>query len=377
MRKAITILACVLFAVALLNRDAFKEDISNRTVVQGVGVDINDRGTYTVTLETINTENYSNSDGTASPVMNIRSFSGKTVYSAIKSAYSTFGKTPVMSQNRVIIIGEDLAKKGIISALDFFIRDAENYPSVLIATTPMSAEDFFKKATDDSSVISRDVENIILTADEDLTVTSLTLCELVNRSKDDLNAFYMPVVSTKEEDKKQIVVSKGTAIFKGNKLKETISEDETAYLNFLCNNATKGAVDLEIDGSPVAISIIKSNTVRKVKFDGENPTFDIKVNIKADLAEYDDKSNKTIAQKDIEKVKNGAKEKIELNLKNVCRKLYETEECDAIGLSRLIYIYYPEEYRKQKENLNEIMTNSQYNVEVDLKIRRIGQDYES
>lgn len=377
MRKTVVIIACVLMIASIMNRDAFKEDISKRTVVQGVGIDLNDDGTYTVTLETINTENYSNADGTASPVMNIRTLSGKTVYSAIKSAYSIDGKTPLMSQNRVIIIGKSLAEKNIIPALDFFIRDAENYPSVLIAMAETSAEDFFKKSTNDSSVVSRNVERIILTAQEDLTVSSISLCELVNRYKDGASSFYMPIMSVEKVGEKANAVSKGTAIFKNGKLSLTLNEPETVCLNFLCNKAKKGAIDISVNGVPAAVSIIKSQTMRKLDYQSDFPRFNIEIKATADLAELSDKTISSITDKDINKIETNAEIKLKSEIQDFCEKIYKVNKTDPVGLSRLIFIYYPEKYRQQKENLNEIMTQGQYNVEVDIKIRRVGQDYSS
>lgn len=377
MRKAVIILITIICAGAVLNRNAFKDDISNRAVVQGVGIDINDDGTYTVTLEVINTENYSNADGTAKPVMNVRTLTGKTVSSAIKSAYSIDGKTPVLSQNRVIIIGKGLAEKGIMASLDFFIRDAENYPTVQVATVEEKAADFFKNASGETTVVSRNIESILLTSDEDTTVSSITLCELVNRFKSAGASFYMPIISTHKEKDSPEVVSTGTAVFKDGKLVCDLNEDETSALNFLCNNARKGAVDFSFDGVSAAVSIIKSNIKRQVNYISENPQFSVNIKIEADIAEIDSDTGYNSAENQVNTIKACAEEKIKSDIEALCRKLYLEEKADAAGLSRLVYIYYPEKFREQEKNLSEIMANSQYSVEVQIKIRRIGQDYSS
>lgn len=377
MRKAVIILISILCAGAVLNRDAFKDDISNRAVVQGVGIDINDDGTYTVTLEIINTENYSNADGSAKPVMKLRTLQGKTVSSAIKSAYTYDGKTPVLSQNRVIVIGKALAEKGIMPALDFFIRDAENYPTVQVATVEEKAAEFFKNASNESTVVSRNIEKILLTSDEDTQVSSITLCELVNRSKSAGGAFYMPIMSTFKEKDRPEILSKGTAVFKDGKYVCSLNKEETSALNFLCNNAKKGSVDFYTDSEPAAISIIKSSTSRKVDYSSENPNFFIKIKIEADVAEANSNNGYGLSENEVNALNGYAAEKVKSGIEELCRKLYSEEKADAAGLSRLIYIYYPEKFREQEKNLSEIMANSQYSVEVQIKIRRIGQDYSS
>ena len=377
MRKAVIILIALICAGSAVNRNAFKSDISNRDVVQGVGIDINADGTYTVTLETINTENYSNADGAAKPVMNLRTLHGKTVSSAIKSAYSIDGKTPVLSQNRVIVIGKELAERGILPSLDFFIRDAENYPTVQIATVEEKAEDFFKNASSESTVVSRNIEKILLTSDDDMTVSSITLCELMNRLESAGHSFYVPIITTFKEKDRPEIKSKGTAVFKEDKYVCSLSEEETASLNFISDKARKGSVDFNTDEGFAAISIIKSKTVRKVDCSAENPIFYIKIEIDADIAESDTDTEYSLSKSDVVSLKGYAEEKVKSDIEKLSEKLYTEQQADAAGLSRLIYIHYPELFRENEKNLNEIMTESQYFVEVEICVRRVGQDYVS
>lgn len=377
MRKAVMILIALICVGAAVNRNAFKSDISNRDVVQGVGIDINEDGTYTVTLETINTENYSNADGAAKPVMNLRTLHGKTVSAAIKSAYSIDGKTPVLSQNRVIVIGKELAEKGILPSLDFFIRDAENYPTVQIAAVEGKAADFFKNASSESTVVSRNIEKILLTSDDDMAVSSITLCELMNRSKSSGHSFYVPIIETFKEKDRPEIKSKGTAVFKEGKYSCSLNEEETVSLNFLCNKAKRGSVDFNTDGGTAAISIIKSKTVRSADYSAENPVFNIKIKIDADIAESDTDAGYNLSKNEVDSLKGYGEEKVKSDVEKLIQKLYTQEQADAAGLSRLIYIQHPELFRKNKKNLSEIMTESQYSVEVEICVRRIGQDYVS
>lgn len=377
MRKAVMILIALICVGAAVNRNAFKSDISNRAVVQGVGIDINDDGTYTVTLEIINTENYSTGERSAKPIMNLRTLKGTTVSSAIKSAYSIDGKTPVLSQNRVIVIGKGLAQKGIMPSLDFFIRDAENYPTVQIVTVEKKAADFFKEASSEATVVSRNIEKILLTADEDTAVSSITLCELVNDYKSADNSFYMPIIKTfKEKDSTQ-VSSNGTAIFKDGKFVCSLSEKETSSLNYLCNNARKGTINFLFDGESASISIINSKIKRTVDYSSGKPHFIIKIKLDADIAEIDSDSAYNPSKEKVIEIANTAAENLKFDIEQFCKKLYFEEKTDAPGLSRLIYIYYPEKFKKYEKNLSEIMTESQYTAEVEIKIRRIGQDYSS
>ena len=61
--------------------------------------------------------------------------------------------------------------------------------------------------------------------------------------------------------------------------------------------------------------------------------------------------------------------------KNLIYSLYEEFNSDSVGLGRLIYILYKDFYKTHEKNLDSVLQNSIYEVEVDLKIRRIGHEF--
>lgn len=374
MRKAAIALACIIALCTAGTGNLLNNDISKKSVVQGVGLDINPDGTYSVTLEIINTENYSNSDTTAKPVMNVRTFTGETVTEAIKSAHSIDGKTLTLSQNRVIIIGKKLAEKGIMPALDYFLRDAENYSSTLIGMADSDAKELFSSATSESKVVSRDIEKMMLTSKDDLTVTSIELYELVNRYKSAGSCFYMPILTVEKNGDKSETASKGTAVFRDGKFVTGISSEETESLNFLCDNVKTGIVSFNMDENHGALCIIKNKTAINVQMTGGLPEFNIKITLEADLAEFDYGIYEEITQSDIESFCKSSEEKNKRSIEALVNKLYKDDRVDAPGLSRLLYIKFPSFYRNEEKNLSEVMANSRYSVEVEVKIRRTGQE---
>ena len=117
--------------------------------------------------------------------------------------------------------------------------------------------------------------------------------------------------------------------------------------------------------------------MRKVDCSAENPIFYIKIEIDADIAESDTDKEYSLSKSEVDSLKSYAEEKVKSDIEKLSEKLYTEQQADAAGLSRLIYIHYPELFRENEKNLNEIMTESQYFVEVEICVRRVGQDYVS
>ena len=55
--------------------------------------------------------------------------------------------------------------------------------------------------------------------------------------------------------------------------------------------------------------------------------------------------------------------------------LYHKHNSDACGLGRLLYIFEKDFYRKNEKNIDSVLKNSLYEVDVQLNIRRIGHEY--
>lgn len=381
MRK--TAIAIVIIIIALFSfneRELYKKDIRNRLVIQGVGIDVEKDGSYTVTLQAINTGAQSASMSEGSPQNPVKTYrvKGETVYSAIKSVTEYEGKIPLYSQNRVIIIGRETAQKGIEGVIDFFVRDVENSASVRIAMAEKKASEIMETTSQNGDVITRNIEQSIRSAEYEPEISELQLYELADKYKEDAGGFVMPVVSVKEEgeQKEKRVEIKDSAVFVGGKLTGTVSRDETLMLNFLTNSSYNGAVSYKTaKGEKIAVSIIDSKTKRCVEIRDGKPVFDIRVRVECDVAEIYNGTEKTVGKARIEELESDAEKYLKGEIEKVTEKMYRKHQCDAAGLSRILYIKEPSFYRRHTKNLNTVMAESRYNVEVDVTVRRVGQEF--
>ena len=125
----------------------------------------------------------------------------------------------------------------------------------------------------------------------------------------------------------------------------------------------------------VSLNIVKSKTKRSVTLTKGVPTFKLKVYMDADIAEISGGVSSAMTVKQIEEIKDKGEEYIEKSIKSTIDSLYHKHNSDACGLARLLYIFEKDFYRKNEKNIDSVLSNSLYEVDVELNIRRIGHEY--
>ena len=180
----------------------------------------------------------------------------------------------------------------------------------------------------------------------------------------------------KEEKGEKSVEISGTALFNSTKYREKISKDKTVFLNILYDRVNNTALSYDYENDKkVSLNIVNSKTERNVAIKNGKPVFKIKVKMQADISEISGGVSSRVQSSDIEKIKTAGENYIEKETKKLLNSLYNEYNSDSVGFARLIYICQQEFFKKNEKNLDFVLQNSIYEVEVDLKIRRMGHEF--
>ncbi len=379
MRQAgIIFLAFVLALFTFNSNEIYKQDIRNRLVIQGIGVDIEDDGQYSITIQAIDTNSQSatSTDGASQPPLKAYNVKGDTIYTTLKSVTETEGKLPLYSQNRIIILGKSITEENMAEVIDFFVRDVENSSNVYIAAAEETASEILQAKNGDEYISAGSIEQGISSTEYDARIFRMQLYSLINRYNSATKDFAMPLIALKEKDEQKSVEIVGTALFNSTKYREKISKDETIFLNILYNSVENTALSYDYENNKkISLNVVKSKTTRKVSIKNGKPVFNIKIDMQADIAEISNGVSASMAKEEIEKIELLGEKYVERETKKVIYTLYEKYNSDVVGIGRLLYIFEKDFYRKNEKNLDFILQNSNYEVEVDLKVRRIGHEF--
>lgn len=379
MRRASIILLAIILAIFAFNdEEIYKKDIRNRLVIQGIGIDIEKDNSYKVTLQAIDTNSSAaaSSDGASQPPLQVYTVKGDSIYTAIKTVTESEGKTPLYSQNRIIILGKSITEENMDNVIDFFVRDVENSSSVYVAAAEKTAAEILQTKNGNEYVSARNLKNSIDSYEYDARIFATSLYELISRYNSASKDFAMPLLSLKEQNGEKNVEISGTAVFSNTKYREKISKDDTIYLNIINNEVYNTALSYSMeDNTRISLNVVKSKTKRTVSLLNGKPTFKIMVTMNADISEISGGVSSLMKNSDIEEFKKRGEEYVEKQVKNVISTLHNRYESDVSGLARLLYICEQDFYRKNEKKIDEVMKNSIYEIECEINIRRIGHEF--
>ncbi len=379
MRKTAIVLLAFLIAFHTFNsNDIYKKDIRNRLVIQGIGIDADADGKYTVTIQSIDTNSQSatSSDGASQPPIKAYELKGDTIYTAIKSVTEIEGKVPLYSQNRIIILGKSITEENMADVIDFFVRDVENSSSVFIAAAEDTARDILTAVNGDEYISAGSIQSSISSHEYDAGIFNMQLYDLINRYNSSTKDFAMPLLSLTEKNGEKTVEISGTALFNSSRYREKISKEQTVFLNILYNRVSNSALAYDYaDGKMVSLNIVESETVRKVALENGFPVFSINVKMQADISEISGGVSSAMEIAEIEKIELAGERYIESETQKMTDTLYKRYNSDSVGLGRLIYISEKDYFRQNEKNLDSVLQNSRFKVEAEIKIRRIGHEF--
>lgn len=379
MRKVGVVLLAFIVSIFTFNgSEIYKKDIRNRLVIQGIGIDVEKNGEYSVTIQAIDTnaQSASSSDGASQPPLRTFDVKGNTIYTAIKSVTELEGKLPLYSQNRIIILGKSITEENMDDVIDFFVRDVENSSSVCIAAAEKTAGEILKSKNGEEYISARNIEIAINSSEYDGRIFKIQLYDLINRYNSSTKDFAIPLLSVIEKDKEKSVEIIGTALFNNTKYREKISKEETVFLNMLYDRINNSALAYDYeDGKKVSLNIIEAKTKREVKLENGKPTFSILIKLKADIAEINGGVSAEMEIAEIDRISRVGEKYVKGETEKLLHKMYNGYNSDAVGFGRLLYIHETEFFKDNEKNLDSVLQNSNYEVEVSLEIRRIGHEF--
>jgi spore germination protein KC len=301
---------------------------------------------------------------------------GATVSEAYRNIQGKLSRRIFFSQSRVLLIGEDLAKKGVFHIVDFHTRYAEprinsfimftkGKASKIINSMPkfesVSAEEMRELAKMGLKVYVRDFLNMLLTEGIEPFASQFTLKPLE--------------VSTKNKSGETQAVS-GIAVFKGDKLVGWMDEVETRGLLWIRNEIKTGVITIKIPeekgGGNISMEIVRGETnIVPILKQGELK-LDVDVVTELSVIENDSKVN-LHETKVIEEIQTNAEEEISKRIEMIIEKAKKEYKSDIFGFGQSVYKKYPKEWNTHyKKNWENEFAQTKVTIHSKALVRRIG-----
>ncbi len=371
-------------------------DLADRAIVQAIGIDyLPDKKVYRISMQYFNQSSEGGQNQIDKTQDNVLKSVGEgdNVFSAAKNASLLTGKDLLLSENRLIIIGKELRKYDLEQTMEFFIGNFHSHPQAYVAAAEETAEELLDIRFKEGSTSSQRLSDLIRNAaSEGRCVYSYPYRVMTMLCTGTRSAF-LPLLKTAElktdvtipkeggdsgkgggeeqsEDGETTIILDGGVVFKDGVELAQVNADTSTAIFFLTGRVSEYSftVPLEKYAKP---SITLDDIMRSVtasESDGK-VTFDISLKVSGKIG-----SRGSIKEGDSDAV-NVVTKAAENELRRIIKKSVISvagKGCDVFGLENALRRCCNQFYNENKDRIGEIITDSEYNVSVDIDIFSLG-----
>ena len=381
----------ILLLLMILNLDLLSgcwdmKEINDIGLVTAVGVDKTE-GTngYTITVQIANPKASGSSEGKggARSEVWIGSAEGSSLFDATRELVHISSKKIMWAHNNVVIIGESLAREGIIPVVDFFTHNpelrmrasvvvskgaAKEYVAAKVGQDPISGISF-NLLEDYRALSGESVESHMLQVSASLKeeygnplIAKIRLIKATMKTQSDGSGYENP----------ETISIEGTAIFKKDKMLGWLTAEESLGAAWILNETKNKVVtvtDPEYGNKSVSVETSGVKAKIKTKVINGIPKISIHVTGRGDIVEEDGSTNQSMSEVkgELDRLLN---KKIEEEIRNSLEIIQKKYGVDVLGFADIVHAQNNRAWHNGlKDKWQEIFPQIPVEVSVNLDIK--------
>lgn len=376
------ILIIIPFILTLLTGCYNYEELNNLAIVSAISISLNKNNQYEVIVQVVNPKKEQDSSSSNEPDFITFESTGSTLHESFRKLTKKSLKRIYGNQMQVVIIDESIAKNNLKDILDFLIREPEirNEVYILIGKD----KNILKILTPLNNISSQNIKESIENDTKRLGCSKIiTLSDLIKDYKNPNIELTIPSIkisgnSNDGKEEKNLEQSQtdtsieldGIAVFKDNKLKGYLTDDESLTYNFITNKIKNTLIKLNYNNNNEYIITETISSKTKLIPNIKNNT--ITINIKGTSAITELNKKIDIEKKEnINKLEKKLNNKIEKFITINYQRINDKYNSDIYGFKDLYYKT-NNKYYKRMNNKENILKNIKIKVKVNIEIIEQG-----
>ncbi len=335
-------------------------ELYERILIHGIGVDLAENG-YRVTVRA--------SSSVEEDGEELFTAEGPTVLEALSELSLSTGREPFYAHNYLVVFGMDCARQGLEDCLDFFIRYYNTRPAVSVFLAQGTAEELLSTGKDGSLMKMSELQSLGSGGRLNGLVADVELLDFVNGVLKEGGSPVLPVLRPTQEGAQAV----GAAYFQGYRLRGLLSPEQTRGYLAAVGKLEQGELAVsnpETGGA--TLSIRKARGEIRLGPERETPAFLLRISLEADLSSV---SQAPKGQEELYRtLEQAAEERLRGQTEAALRQAVTEDGCDIFGFGNLLYRKRPEFWRENGGNWRQLMSQSQYEIQVEVKVRRLEQE---
>jgi len=384
--KQVIIIILIIIMQTLLTGCWGKKELSEYAMVVAMGLDKDsETGEFIVTNQVVKTSASKKEVSTSESLVQLNTTTGRTIFEALRNAVLKFDRKQYYAHCKIIVIDEALAKEGIMSTLDMLTRSYEIRDSVwLVIAKQSSAKKILSYKRGLESVQGLYLNKLLNQQQYNIQGASADLLDFVKKEAGEgINPIIGTMIVKKEitspiEQTKSLeeysIVSSGLAVFKKDKLLGYLDSKKTSAFNFVVGKVKSGIINVPSpgnEGTLITLEIKHAKSKITPQFKDGEISFNIDINIKSNIVE--NQGTADISRIDIiESIEEEQKKIIESEINSTIDHVQNEYASDIFGFGTSFSKKYPDEWKKIKNNWDEIFSVVKYTVKVKCSINQVG-----
>ncbi len=399
--RIVSLLLITVFSVVSVSGCYDSNEIEDLAYVIAIGIDKADKKSFNLTFQTAVPKSIAGGEGES---IDTKTFKTDNFLSGLKKTSQYLDRQINLSHAKIIVVSEEIAKEGITAFLNGLQNNIEIRPNVNIVVAAQGAQkyiesikpklssspakhydllfgsyesDFLVKDTQLEDYLYRaknqSAQPVAIYTAIDKAITDETKSdEKSNKSDEEENKKTEEDVKKSSEDEKKAIAIKGLAVFKEDKMVGKLNDDEAMLFALMTSTKSK---DIEIvdpldERFKVLGNVTKSKlSSTKVMLNNGKPQISINLKLNIDVEavqsdnDYDEPEKAT-------KLEMAYKQYLNKGLTDLLNKTTKKLKSDIFGFGQQAKRNFKTIDEWDKAKWQEIYPQSQYDLRLDIKIRR-------
>lgn len=291
---------------------------------------------------------------------------GKTAFEAIKDINLRSSYKVNYTQNKAIIFSEKAARAGVKQFIDIERRNHEFYLKPYVAVYLGNIQDLLQGGFKEEDYVGFLLNDLMNNEGQASRAIRLQYRDFLNTRTEPDRVNVMTAITVDKTKNKNSVELNGGAVFKNDKMVDTVDKSETQAYNFMIGKVQAGSMEVLDPTSKnafISLDILKSKTKTDVVPYKNKVEVNKKIDVKTSIAES--QNYITLDEKTIEKIQENA----EKNLINNSKKIFDKYKKKGIDIFN-IEDDYENKYKVRKPNL---IKSSELHIEPNVIIEGGGK----
>ncbi len=358
--------------------ERYGTEIEDMMIIQGVAVDKDNDG-YEVTIEMLNNKQSASADSSnvGEEMTLVYSGKGETVAEALRLIINKTGNVPTYTHNKVIILSEEVAKNDITKVLDFFERDYTTEPVTLVCTAKDVKAGEVLKANIGKDISKSEVLEKILNQSAISSITPETrLIDVINTVLDETACIALPTVTLQGNGETKTFFVENIAVFNyNNEISYYLGRESSENFVKLLGELKNGTLVTEDEnGSKATFIIVDGKTKYKAEVINGIVNYNVRIKMYCDLNAYEGDRFQSIKNETVDIFKKNIEIDTERRLQNTYKAIQDNNSFDILHFGRRLLQNDKNVYKQMKNDWQNNFKNSNINVDVEVVIRRIGEE---